>query len=220
MIEQEARFLAVEPSVHRAVARVRALDGFTLVTRRRERQWNTYFDTPDLRLRRSGCVLKLRQAGRACEVTFKRALGYRRGVATRLELSAPLRAGALRGRHPEPMKRARALAGSQPLRAAFTLFTDRRQLRFRRGAECVEVDVDRVVYRAGRRVRACRLEVEVENLTASSAAFHGVIRALQRRFPKQLRRSSVSKYEYGFRAAGLAAGDRRRATGRVSLAYR
>ena len=209
ILEQEARFLAADRATHRAVADVRSLDGFQVVQRRRERQRNTYFDTPDLRLRAHRAVLKVRAVGRRRELTFKQSRGYRDGVATRLELTTRIQAGheaRLRRGHveptAEPARRAQALIKHQALRFTFSMLTDRRILVMARDDERIEIDVDHVVLRRARKIRASRLEVEVENLTASPRAFRHFLTALQQRFPVGLRRCSVSKYEFGFRMSG------------------
>ncbi len=211
-IEQEARFLVSDPDLHRALAHLETVGRFRLVSRRRERQRNTYFDTAQLHLRRGGSVLKLRQVGRSREVIFKHAVGYHRGVATHLEVAVPvtlaqrqqLPNGRLRA---EPLQRARRLAGAAPLRALLTIATDRRRHCFAQGRQRVELDIDRVTLRQGSRVVAQRFEVELENLTASSAAFHAALQALRRQFGRALRPSAVSKFEFALAALTAARRD-------------
>lgn len=206
IVEREARFLVDDPAVHRAAARLASLGGFAVVRRRRERQRNTYLDTEDLRLRRGRAVLKLREARRSIEVTFKQSLGYRAGVASRRELTQRIpsskKRSALRGTLAiDPIRRARDYAGAHALRPLFTLLTDRRTLILAEGRGRVELDVDRVTFRRAGRVIAKRLEIEVENLTASPAVFRKAIAALRRRFGARLRLSPVTKFEYGLRVS-------------------
>ena len=217
-IEREARFLILDDSARRAVVRLRALDGFHFVQLRRERQQNTYLDTGDLRLRRARSVLKLRRVGgrRRVEVTFKHSLGVRRGVAHRLEVTARIQpsqvARVLAGTmNIPPRRRAASLIGRRALRALFTLRTDRTILVMRDGRARVELDVDVVTFRAGGRVRARRVELEVENLNAPPDAFARAVKAVRRRFGKAVRPTRESKFEYGLRLV------KRR--GRSGLAY-
>jgi len=217
-LEREARFLVLDDSARRALVRLRALDGFRRVQLRRERQQNTYLDTADLHLRRARSVLKLRRVGgrRRVEVTFKHSLGVRRGVAHRIEVTAQIQpsqvARVLGGTIAiPPMRRVGPLIGRHALRALFTLRTDRTILVMRQGRARVELDVDVVTFRAGGRVRARRVELEVENLSAPPAAFARAVAALRRRFGSAVKPTTVSKFEYGLRLV------KRR--GRSGLAY-
>lgn len=203
-IEEEARFLVEDPAVHQALAGLRSLDGFRVVKRHREQQRNSYLDTEDWRLRRARSVLKLRQVGKHAEVTFKRSFGYRHGVAKRLEVTTLIRPGQTRllrqGRLDiEPVRRARAVAGERPFRPLLTLWTDRRSLILAFQRHRIELDIDRVTWRKGRRILAARLELEVENLNATPAVFNRVLLALRRQFGTRLRPTRVSKFEFGLR---------------------
>lgn len=233
-VEREARFLVHEPSIHRAVSRLTGLGPFRVIRRHHERQRNTYFDTEDMRLWRAKSVLKLRetclprgnrdrQAASAREVTFKKALAYRGGVASRLEITSRLRPAQREwmsrgGVAIEPMRRVRHLIGARGLRKLFTIETDRTtlilayrrpaSLKLRRGlseaqrakeGQRVELDVDRVAVRHRRRIIGRRLEIEVENLSATPAVFRTAIEALRHRYRHDLRLSGVSKFEFGRR---------------------
>ena len=206
IVEREARFLVEDPAVHRAAAALASLSAFVVVRRRHERQRNTYLDTDELRLRTSHAILKLREAGRSAEVTFKKSLSYRHGVANRLEVTQRIRPSAKRSALQgtlaiDPIRRARALIGARPLRILFTLLTDRRTLILAAGRARVELDIDRVTFERAGRVVARRLEIEVENLTASPAVFASAIAALRARFGSRLRLSRVTKFEYGLRVS-------------------
>lgn len=222
-VEREARFLVSEPSIHRAAARLTGLGPFRVIRRHHERQRNTYFDTDDMRLWQAKSVLKLRETASAREVTFKKALAYRGGVASRLEITSRLRPAQREwmsrgGVAIEPMRRVRRLIGARGLRKLFTIDTDRTTLilAYRRPASLklrgglsearrakegqrVELDVDRVAVRHRRRSVARRLEIEVENLSATPAVFRAAIEALRRRYRHDLRLSGVSKFEFGRR---------------------
>ena len=204
-VERELRFLVNNPAVHRSVARLTCVGSFTVVKRHRERQRNTYFDTTDRRLWRAKSVLKLRETRAMREVTFKKALGYRDGVASRLEVTSRLRP-AQRVRigegtpSLEPVRRAQRVIGTSRLHPLFTVVTDRTTLMLAKNRQRVELDVDRVAVTRSTRVVARRLEIEVENLTASPAVFRSAIEALRRRYGGHVRVSGVSKFEFGWRA--------------------
>lgn len=211
MIEEEARFVVGSASAHQAVARLRELDSFHLVSRRRERQQNTYVDTADFRLLRARSVLKIRMVGRRAEVTLKRSLGYRQGIVRRREVTSGIRPAQLPrvldgSTRITPVRLARAATGAVPLQRLFTLFTDRRILVFASGRARVEVDVDHVTFRRHGRVVARRYEVEVENLNAPPAVFRKAVAALRKTFGDSLWPTRVSKFEYGL---GLAMRQRR-----------
>ncbi len=218
-VEHEIRFLVDDPAVHRAAARLRRLETLRVIHRHRERQRNTYFDTRDLRLRQQRTVLKLREIGRLREAIVKQSLGHQHGVMRHREIAATItpsqRLRWIRcSAHEavEPLRRARALAGDQPLQAIVTIRTDRHRAILARGEQRVELDVDHVRVQQGRRTCAQRLELEVENLDASPRVFAEAIAALRRRFRGMLRMSRVSKFEYGLRMTRAltrrSAGDR------------
>ena len=201
-IEREARFLVREAAVHETIARLRFLNGFCVVSRRRERQRNTYVDTEDLRLTKRRAILKVREIGHRVEVIFKQSLGYRNGIAERLEVATSIRPTQLREVFSNqldiaPLRRVQAIVGVRPITQICTVWTDRSRLLLAHNAERVEVDVDRVAVREGQRIRASRLEVEVENVNASTAVFTRVLTALRGRFGASLRPLRVSKYEFG-----------------------
>ena len=201
--EVEAKFIVRGGALHDAVAALKSLGEFRVMSRRRERQRNAYFDTDDLALKKAHSVLKLRLTDRGQEVTFKRQMRYRRGVSNRWELTMPIRKSQVSRflQEPldiEPVRRARAAAGRKPLKKQFTLFTDRRITVLGVGGQRVELDVDQVAVHLGRR-RLEHREVELENLTASPRTFRRAITLLRRRFGARLRPSRVWKAEYGYR---------------------
>lgn len=216
IVEREARFLVDDPAVHRAAAHLASLGAFRVLRRKRERQHNTYFDTTDMKLWRAKSVLKLRETRALREVTFKKSLGYRDGVASRLEVTSRIRPeqrdkvaqaptlgimGSGQGtRSLGPMRWVKRVIGARALHPLFTVVTDRTTLILANEGQRVELDVDRVGVRKGRRILARRLEIEVENLTASAEVFREAITALRRRFGAHLRLSGVSKFEFGLRA--------------------
>lgn len=205
-VEREARFLVRDEPTRRALIRLRTLGRLRCIRVRQERQRNVYLDTPDLRLRRARSVLKLRQVGSKWDLTYKRSQGVHRGIAQRLEVTAPIHSSQLArlsagGLMLAPLRRVRRIIGDRPLTRLFTLFTHRYCLIFSDGRFRVEVDVDRVALQQGRRVRARRLEVEVENLSATPAVFRRAVAALRRQFGEGLEPTAMSKFEYGLRAS-------------------
>ncbi|GEM_PF-214165 len=206
--EVEAKFLVKEASVLNEVASLRSLDGFRLVKRLREKQRNTYLDTEDLALKKARAVLKLREVGGKAQLTFKSELGYFHGVSRRMEVTVPVREAQVRrlflkGQLDiEPIHRAQALIGRRPLKGLFTLLTDRRRLILASQRDRVELDLDRVTVHTTKGIARRHLEVELENINASPAAYKRALLALRRRFGKRLKSSRVWKAEYGFRAIG------------------
>ena len=93
--EVEAKFLVKGEALLAEASALTSLGPFCLSSRKREKQRNTYLDTPGLRLRKARGALKLRQVGRRAEVTFKRELKYRQGVSERVEVTVPLRKGQI-----------------------------------------------------------------------------------------------------------------------------
>ncbi|MBI1953845.1 MAG: CYTH domain-containing protein [Candidatus Omnitrophica bacterium] len=201
--EVEAKFLVREAGLLRRAAALRSLDGFRVTARSRERQANSYWDTPTFDLRRAKAVLKLRRVGRRFELSFKKEISHAGGVSRRLEVSARLTKEKVRrlGRgklKAKPIHETCRIT-RKPLVKLFTLYTDRQKLLLVSGDHRVELALDRVTFRRGGRILGRRFEVEVENLTASDRLFRTAIRALRRCFPGRLESSRVWKGEYGFR---------------------
>ncbi len=186
--EVEAKFLVQDPAVLEEVARIAALGRLRRIRILRERQRNTYLDTSDLRLKKAGAALKLRQVGNRAELTFKSELGHRGSVSRRIELTVPI-----------PIRRVKSILGSQPLKALFTLRTDRRRMIFTFRRQRIELDLDRVTVRKGGRVAGKRDEVEVENLSASPMLYRQALTALRHRFGRRMHPSRLWKGEYALR---------------------
>ena len=196
--ETEAKFLVESLALLRKIGSLDCLGPFRLIHRQSERQENTYWDTEDLRLRRGRAALKMRRVGSRAEVTFKREIAYRNGVSDRIEVTVPYRP-IDSTRLIEPIRLARKITGSRPLKEVLTLRTFRRKLLFGCSRQRIELDLDRVVVqRAGKPVATHR-EVELENLSASEVLFREALRAFKGRFGRALRFSRVSKYEMGLR---------------------
>ena len=186
--EVEAKFLARDPGIFRALGRLKTLGRFRLLRAALERQENRYLDTEDLRLRQARAVLKLRRTGSKREVTFKREIGYRAGVSERIEVSGP-----------QALLRARKITGSRPFKEILNLRTRRRSLIFAAGRERIELDLDRVEVRRASGGTARYAEAELENLSASEIHFREALTELKHLFPKGLRPSRLPKVEIGLR---------------------
>ena len=178
-----------DPSLRRKIASLNSLGPFHLIRRESERQENTYWDTPDLRLRRARAALKVRRVGSRTEMTFKKEISYRRGISDRIEVTGPM----------EPLRRARRIIGNRTLKEVLTLRTFRRKRIFSFGRQRIELDLDRVVVQRGGKPVAIHQEVELENLSASKVLFREALGALRRQFGRGLCPSRVPKYERGLR---------------------
>ena len=199
MKEVEAKFLVRDPAILSKLARLRSLARFRRTSSRLELQENRYLDTKDLRLRQARAVLKMRRTGGKAEVTFKREISYRNGVSERVEVTSPLPLGT---RHVpgtvEPVRRARKIVGSRPLKEILNLRTRRRSLIFERGREKVELDLDQVEVRSGGKTAARYSEVELENLTAAEGTFRELLAGFKRAWAG-LRPCRIPKVELGLR---------------------
>jgi inorganic triphosphatase YgiF len=169
---------------------------------RRRRLDNTYFDTPDFRLRDARAALRLRRDGRRRIMCFKSEPPATPGVPQRGEWEAP----APRGRFsPEalPCDEIRAATGIDLRRLAASLvrvFDTRFE---RRSAQVllgdgtqVEVCLDAGTIAAGRS-SAPLLELELELIEGSPASMLALAEALVE--PLQLEHEARSKAERGYR---------------------
>ena len=207
MIERETKFLVHGESVFRRILKISALGPFRRTRRVRQRQWNQYWDTPDLRLKRGRAALKVRRVRARAEVIFKREIAFHTGVSERVEKSARLRVEghhALRralAREPfiEPVRQARRIIGSRPLEPVLTLRTDRQRLFFTCGRERMELDLDGVRVLRGRKIVGRYEEVELENLSSSAGKFRLARVAFEERFAGEVSFSRLPKYEIGLR---------------------
>ena len=132
--EIESKFVVEKAAVLRAAGRLESLGRFRRTRLGRERQMNIYWDTPDFRLRRARAALKVRRVGQRAEMTFKREVGYHRGVSQRIEITVPVKGERVascllptRGWNdlPDPVRQARRIVGRRPLREVLRIRTDR-----------------------------------------------------------------------------------------------
>jgi inorganic triphosphatase YgiF len=198
--------------------------GFVLGRGRVERLTDTYVDTAEGCMRRAGYALRLRRTMRHVEGTLK-SLDAKRsdGRARRREITEPLARAdvrALGSGDGVVARRVRAIAGSRPVRALFTVRTRRRTvpLDSRAGARIAEIAFDSVVIAArssARLLRFRRLEVEV--IDGPVAAVARVVAALRRAC--DLVPARRSKYEIGLAVCG-SRGTRRATRGSAKLSRR
>lgn len=166
---------------------------------RRTQLLNTYYDTPDLELRRAGLALRLRRSGRRWLQTLKGGGGSGGGLHRRDEWEYPLAGPELDLSRFADTPLARLMA-----RKGFTLnpvfATDFQrttwQLTPRPGTR-IEVALDQGAIKNGHALALC--EVELELLEGDAALLFETARALQDAAP--LRPEAVSKAERGYRLA-------------------
>ncbi len=166
---------------------------------------DTYVDTEDWRVSRSGYVLRVRHAGALGEVTLKDTASATAGLRKRVEITEALPEHGIEtlGTEGPVGKRVHALAGVRPLRPVLEVRTTRQPYDLLVGGETVaEVALDETAISAGngqRPTRLCRVEVEVVPRWAEALA----------PFVEQLRGScglqpaTLSKFEAGLLAEGL-----------------
>jgi triphosphatase len=166
---------------------------------------DTYVDTDDWRVGRSGYVLRARRAGSAGEVTLKDTAAASGGLRKRLEITEDLPADGLEALGTEgPVgRRIVALAGHRKLHRILEVRTTRRPFDLNLGQERVaEVALDDTVISAGEGQRPARLRrVEVEVTSPYTDALAPVVEEL--RTSCGLQPAALSKFEAGLLAAGL-----------------
>jgi len=166
---------------------------------------DTYVDTEDWRVGRSGYVLRVRRAGAQGEVTLKDTAGATAGLRRRLEITEPLPPDGIDSLGAEgPVgRRIRSLAGTRSLRPVLEVRTTRRPYELQVGEETVaEVALDETAISAGdgqRPTRLRRVEVEVD-----ARWVHALTPLVEHlRGSCGLQPATLSKFEAGLMAAGL-----------------
>lgn len=177
----------------------------TALPRAAERLVDTYVDTADWRLGRSGFVLRVRHRGGRGEVTLKNVVQAKSGLRHRLEVTEPLPeqgVGALGPQGPVGW-RLRALVGKRPLQPVLEVRTRRRPYDLHVGEERVaEVALDDTTIVMGADHEPVRLQrVEVEVTAAWEERLTPLVETLRRECG--LQPAALSKFEAGLLAAGL-----------------
>jgi inorganic triphosphatase YgiF len=177
----EAEFkVRIDGAGYRSLSQLSELDGCRIARSPDKRQTTTYFDTPDLALRKAGMALRLRRSGRSGEQTVKIGGSFSLGLAARPEYTV-----AHVGRVPaiakfvEPEVRAAlsAVVDGRPLLPLFSM----RMLRKTWVCELpdggrVEMVLDRGIVTAGER-RSEIVEAEFELVDGDPRAVFEVAKA-------------------------------------------
>lgn len=200
--------MAVETELKLLIAPgdVRRLAGHPLlaeVPAGRQRLLNTYYDTPDLRLSKSGVAVRFRKKGAAWLLTVKSAESASGGLARRSECEYPAEPGNFDFRFvDDPELRERLEAEIPRLTPIFTTDFVRTSRRLEFQGARIELAIDRGnIASGGQRRNICELELEL--LEGEIGPLLAFARALQADIP--LRPSVASKAEHGYRLhLGLA----------------
>jgi len=177
----------------------------TAVSQPVKRSVDTYLDTEDWRIGRSGFVLRVRHLADQGEVTLKDTTPAVAGLRRRIEVNEPLPPAGLHALDPQgPVGgRLKALVGDAPLIPLLEIRTRRRPHQLRAADEVLaEVDLDDTIIVVGDDqypVRMRRVEVEADS------AWVNVLTPLveQLRVECGLQAAILSKFEAGLLAAGL-----------------
>lgn len=176
-VEAELK-VAVDQAGALRLAHLKALSGLSVAEKGDKRLVSTYFDTPDLTLRRKGISLRLRRSGRSGEQTVKFSGSFSLGLAERPEFNAPHtgRVPDLTRLPDEVATELTKLVDGRPLVPLFSMRVTRRRWEISTpGGDRVEMALDRGVATAGSR-RADIREVEFELLSGDRRALFEVAR--------------------------------------------
>lgn len=215
-IEIELKFRVDDPAIFRALSRPTTIGDFRLQpVGDGEHQHNTYYDTPDFRLRAQRYGLRVRTVGHSRIATLKGETQSHDGLHQRPEWEMPVESDDPQRWSPGDVRdRAFALAGDAPLRPVLTIETLRRPVRVWRGSRCIaEMALDEgVIYAGGREQMFYELEIELlpEGTRDDLDAFGA---ALQQTFP--LQPDNLSKLARGLALLDEAMADAEDAAQRV-----
>ncbi|HMK63137.1 MAG TPA: CHAD domain-containing protein [Acidimicrobiales bacterium] len=166
---------------------------------------DTYLDTTDWRIGRSGFVLRLRRRAGAAELTLKDTSPAKGGLRQRLEVTEPLADGNVDalGADGPVGRRLHALIGNRPLRQVLGVRTRRRPYALRLdGSQAAELALDDTVIEvvdSAQPVRLRRVEVEIEG--SSVERLSPLVERLRRECG--LQPATLSKFEAGLLASGV-----------------
>jgi len=177
----------------------------TALARPAERLVDTYLDTADWRMGRSGFVVRVRRRAGRDEVTLKDVVKAKAGLRRRLEVTEPLPADGIGALGPQgPVGwRVRALVGKRTLQPVLEVRTRRRPYDLCVGDERVaEVALDDTTIVVGTDHQPVRLQrVEVEVTAPWVKRLSPLVDTLRRECG--LQPAALSKFEAGLLAAGL-----------------
>jgi inorganic triphosphatase YgiF len=199
-IEVEAKLHASKPAFH-ALARATTIAGWQIVEQREVRLRDTYWDTPDDRLGRANCTLRVREldGARQAELTFKGPVagaGDRGPAHSRTELTVAAPAGSGPADWADlpsagPIWRAlQEVVATQLLRPDVVLLNPRRDLVLRQGSAEVVLSLDEVRIEGHPYVRRY---VEVELVRGPRRPFDQLVHAVAEQY--RLRPASVPKVQ-------------------------
>lgn len=203
-VEREAKFHA-SGSVFKVLADCEDLFGWTAVERRMSALRDIYWDTPDRRLLRQSCSLRVRErAGEVGgELTFKApraAAAAANAVLERLEMTVSVRSGAQPADWSESaggraiLERVAGFGELQALIPLLVLLNPRRDITFRKDPSSVVLSLDTVEIE-GRPYR--RRFVEIEMIEGVHAEFALLVERVRDQY--RLRPSRSSKVEAAYR---------------------
>ena len=204
--EVEAKLLAPEESVLRAIARLRRLGPYRFGKRRAAHLHSVYLDTPEMSLSRNGVALRVRRRGRQWEATAKWSGRVVGAVHDRPELNVPLPSSPrMPFSLPEGPLQVQlvALVAGRPLRPILVTEIERREIDVfdstRPGEErpAAELAIDRVEIRdpEGNVAEDRYFEVEIEVKGGDPPEAAEIADLLRQRFP--LSPSTESKFSRG-----------------------
>ncbi|WP_221793066.1 inorganic triphosphatase [Oceanobacter mangrovi] len=164
---------------------------------------NRYYDTPDARLSRAACALRVRQKGPAFEQTLKTRGSHQGGLSVRREWNWPLVSAELdeqllqSGEVPQFWPAEVAVAD---LVALFSTNFERRRWLWSAADQQVEIVMDRgAVEAAGQQQPLCELELEL--LQGEPQCLWQLAQSLCGQVPLWI--SDISKAERGFKLVGM-----------------
>ncbi len=182
-----------------------SVPGLVAVPAPAKRLVDSYLDTADWRLGRSGYVLRTRLRAGRLEATLKDLVPSANGLRRRLEVTEPLPSSDIADLDPHgPVgRRLRALAGERPLQQVLDVRTRRRPYALEvHGARVGELALDDTVIVAGQDRHRLRLQrVEIEVLPPWVESLAPLVERLRQ--DCGLQPAALSKFEAGLLAAGL-----------------
>jgi inorganic triphosphatase YgiF len=194
----EAKLHASKPAFH-ALAKATTITGWQMEEQREVRLRDTYWDTPDHRLGRANCTLRVREqdGARQGELTFKGPVAGDRGLAhTRTELTVAAPAGSSPADWAdlppaEPIWRAlEGIGAAHTLRPDVVLLNPRRELVLRQGSGEVVLSLDEVRIEGHPYVRRY---VELELKRGPREPFDHLVHAVAEQY--RLRPAAVPKVQ-------------------------
>jgi triphosphatase len=198
--------VASEGALSGAVGSGMPVPGFDVIPQPAKRLFDTYYDTADWRLARSGYVLRTRRRGGGLEATMKDLTPASDGLRRRMEATETLAGPGIEelDRDGPVGRRVRALAGGRTLSPVLEVRTRRRLFALVVHEEAIgEVALDdTVIVLTGdpQRLRLQRVEVEVQASWVD--ALQPLVEQLRRECG--LQPATLSKFEAGLLAAGVA----------------